>query len=65
MDQEKEYVLGTHDDEFARLGLQDRVWRPRTPERARIISEVFAARETVPHSLIITPLVVEIVAVRR
>jgi len=26
---EKDYVLGTHDDEIARLGLQHRVWRPR------------------------------------
>jgi SAM-dependent methyltransferase len=26
---EREYVLGTHDDEIARLGLQHRVWRPR------------------------------------
>lgn len=28
--QEKDYVLGTHDDEIARLGLQHRVWRPKT-----------------------------------
>src|SRR5213075_1982728 len=26
---ERDYVLGTHDDEIARLGLQHRVWRPR------------------------------------
>lgn len=26
---ERDYVLGTHDDEVARLGLQHRVWRPR------------------------------------
>jgi SAM-dependent methyltransferase len=26
---EKDYVLGTHDDEIARLELQHRVWRPR------------------------------------
>src|SRR5437762_9999630 len=25
---EKDYVLGTHDEELARLGLQHRVWRP-------------------------------------
>ncbi len=25
---ERDYVLGTHDDEVARLGLQHRVWRP-------------------------------------
>src|SRR5262245_16194413 len=25
---EKDYVLGTHDDEIARLGLQHSVWRP-------------------------------------
>ena len=24
---ETDYVLGTHDDEIARLGLQHRVWR--------------------------------------
>src|SRR2546426_12762513 len=29
MSREKDYVLGTHDDEIARLGLQHRVWRPR------------------------------------
>jgi ubiquinone/menaquinone biosynthesis C-methylase UbiE len=29
MTQEREYVLGTHDEEIARLGLQHRVWRPR------------------------------------
>ncbi len=29
MSEEKEYVLGTHDAEIARLGLQHRVWRPR------------------------------------
>jgi SAM-dependent methyltransferase len=29
MSQEKEYVLGTHDGEISRLGLQHRVWRPR------------------------------------
>ena len=29
MQQEKDYVLGTHDEEIARLGLQHRVWRPR------------------------------------
>jgi len=29
MTQEKDYVLGTHDAELARLGLQHRVWRPR------------------------------------
>ena len=26
---ERDYVLGTHDDEVERLGLQHRVWRPR------------------------------------
>ena len=26
---DRDYVLGTHDDEVARLGLQHRVWRPR------------------------------------
>jgi SAM-dependent methyltransferase len=26
---ERDYVLGTHDDEIARLGLQHEVWRPR------------------------------------
>jgi len=29
MADEREYVLGTHDEEIARLGLQHRVWRPR------------------------------------
>jgi len=27
--EERDYLLGTHDDEVARLGLQHRVWRPR------------------------------------
>ena len=27
---ERDYVLGTHDEEVARLALQHRVWRPRT-----------------------------------
>src|SRR3954469_16356234 len=29
MTSEKDYVLGTHEKELARLGLQHRVWRPR------------------------------------
>ncbi len=29
---EKDYILGTHDDEIARLGLQHRVWRPFTSD---------------------------------
>ncbi|HEX7088528.1 MAG TPA: methyltransferase domain-containing protein [Longimicrobiales bacterium] len=29
MSEEREYLLGTHDEEVARLGLQHRVWRPR------------------------------------
>ncbi len=28
MQEERDYVLGTHDEELARLGLQHRVWRP-------------------------------------
>src|SRR5437867_13080004 len=28
MEAERDYVLGTHDEELARLGLQHRVWRP-------------------------------------
>lgn len=28
MSEERDYVLGTHDDEIDRLGLQHRVWRP-------------------------------------
>jgi len=27
--QERDYLLGTHDEELARLALQHRVWRPR------------------------------------
>lgn len=30
--QEKDYVLGTHDEEVERLGLQHRVWRPQVLE---------------------------------
>lgn len=29
MSEEKDYVLGTHDDEISRLGLQHSIWRPR------------------------------------
>jgi SAM-dependent methyltransferase len=29
MSGERDYLLGTHDEEIARLGLQHRVWRPR------------------------------------
>lgn len=29
MEKDKEYILGTHDAEIERLGLQHRVWRPR------------------------------------
>ena len=29
MSHDRDYVLGTHDDELSRLGLQHRVWRPR------------------------------------
>ncbi len=29
MAKEKDYVLGTHDEEIERLGLQNRVWKPR------------------------------------
>lgn len=32
MTREKDYVLGTHDDELERLGLQHRVWRPKTTD---------------------------------
>src|SRR6185436_9467589 len=30
MSKERDYVLGTHEEELARLGLQHRVWRPPT-----------------------------------
>ena len=29
MSEERDYLLGTHDAEVQRLGLQHRVWRPR------------------------------------
>jgi SAM-dependent methyltransferase len=32
---EKEYILGTHDEEITRLGLQHRVWRPRAMDAWR------------------------------
>jgi SAM-dependent methyltransferase len=32
MAQEKDYVLGTHDEEIERLGLQHRVWRPKASD---------------------------------
>jgi len=35
MQNDKDYILGTHDEEIARLGLQHRVWRPRALEAWR------------------------------
>ncbi len=35
MSHERDYILGTHDDEIARLGLQHRVWRPRVSDAWR------------------------------
>jgi SAM-dependent methyltransferase len=35
MTTEKDYVLGTHDAELARLGLQNRIWRPRATDAWR------------------------------
>ena len=35
MSTEKDYVLGTHDEEIERLGLQNRVWLPRASEAWR------------------------------
>ena len=35
MTQERDYVLGTHDEEISRLALQHRVWRPRTEDSWR------------------------------
>lgn len=32
MEQERDYILGTHDEELERLGLQHRVWRPHVLE---------------------------------
>ena len=32
MTQERDYILGTHDEELERLGLQHRVWRPHVLE---------------------------------
>lgn len=32
---DRDYLLGTHDDEVARLGLQHRVWRPRVLDAYR------------------------------
>jgi ubiquinone/menaquinone biosynthesis C-methylase UbiE len=34
-DYEKDYLLGTHDEEVERLGLQHRVWRPRASDAWR------------------------------
>ena len=32
---ERDYILGTHDEEIDRLGLQHRVWRPRASDAWR------------------------------
>ncbi len=39
---DRDYVLGTHDEELERLGLQHRVWRPRMV--LEIIAEKVADR---------------------
>jgi SAM-dependent methyltransferase len=44
MSHEKDYVLGTHDAEIERLGLQHRVWRPRAADAWRRAG--FAAGQT-------------------
>ena len=36
-----------------------------TPDRARAISQAFATAEATPHALMVTPAVLEIIAVRR
>ncbi len=46
MGQDREYVLGTHDDEISRLALQHRVWRPRALDAWR------RAGFTVGHTLL-------------
>ena len=35
MSNDRDYVLGTHDEEIERLGLQHRVWRPRASDAWR------------------------------
>jgi SAM-dependent methyltransferase len=45
MSAEKSYVLGTHDEEIARLGLQHAVWRPRASDAWRRAG--FTAGQTV------------------
>jgi len=35
MSREKDYILGTHDEEISRLGLQHRVWRPHVHDAWR------------------------------
>ena len=35
MEKEQEYVLGTHDEEIQRLGLQNTIWRPRATDAWR------------------------------
>lgn len=44
MDRDRDYVLGTHDEEINRLGLQHRVWSPRVTEAWR--RSGFAAGQT-------------------
>ena len=41
---ERDYVLGTHDEEIERLGLQHRVWRPRVTDAWRLAG--FTAGQT-------------------
>jgi len=51
---------------FMEVGLRRLVDLGRlTPDRARTISQAFATAEATPHALMVTPAVLEIIAVRR
>ena len=65
---DRDYVLGTHDEELSRLGLQHRVWRPTALDcwhRAGITigSRVLDVGAD-PNTLMVTPMVLEIIAER-
>jgi hypothetical protein len=57
---ERDYVLGTHDEELARLVELGRV----DPAWAQSVQQEFRAAEADPDTLMITPMVLEIIAER-
>jgi len=70
---DSDYVLGTHDEEIARLGIQHQVWRPHMLDAwaragmtrgssADQLQRDFRESARNPNAVMMTPLVLEIIA---